>query len=92
MPDVLEQPPQKPRRLNKPWTAEQAREMARRSHLPGSARYRKLPPLPQEQPHPALDERLQLLTEQISRTRITLNGKLEPCKTGFRGYGAMRFF
>lgn len=82
MPEVLElPPPAKTRKGAAAWTPDQAREMARRSHLPGSARFRKPDPNayePQPTAQAARLERLELLTEQITRTREALNKRLQP--------------
>lgn len=54
-----------------PWTAEQAREMARRSHLPTSARFRKHPQPSQDQPQLAHDADYQ--DRRLARVRVQLN-------------------
>lgn len=80
----LPQIAQIPRRGNAPWTADEARAMARRGNAkrwsPEARAARAGLPIPQLTPaNRRPDDRWELVTEQINLTRATLNRKsLEP--------------
>lgn len=78
MPDLIEPPPRTRPRLPHAFTQDNAREMAYRSIEARKARIAKAKRTSLEISLSSPNERLVLLEEQITRTRDTLNGKLEP--------------